>query len=795
MLDDLRTAVAWLRNDKLVTLVVVLTIALGVGANAAIFSAIESVLLRPFDFPAGERAALLWRGSVSGSLMVPPTREQILAWRDAASLERVEAFNRRRGAWTGHGAATTLSMGELTPGLIDMLGRPPILGRPFAESDLTEGAEPVVLISRSVWRSRFGGVGDIIGRSITIDGTRRTVVGVLPAGFILPGPVPEAIEAATPLALGTAANNAIAILRPGVTLERAQAELTGITKSLAEAANPGAPPQWEARVHGPEFFARRLSDSLVMLMAAVGALLLIACINVANVLLARAHGRQREMAVRSALGASRARLFRQSLVSSVVLGLIGGAAGVGLAYWCADLLLALRPEELAVLDRIRVDRPVLLFATAISLVAGMLFGLAPAFFAAAGDPLERLKSGARTDGGGTVARRFRMGMVVTEVALSFVLLVGAGLLVRSVSSLNEQELGFEPTNLASLAVEPPEWKYADRASREAYAARVLERLRAVPGVAEAAYAGGAPPSVGIFFGDVELEGVADPGEEGSTVFFGTAVGPDYFRTLRQPILRGRAFTADEMTEGANLFVLGESAARKLFGTTDVVGRRMRLSATEGWSTIVGVAGDVRATGLGTTDDHDAMQLYVPDPAKWSSGTFLVRTDIDVARVLPTLEEAIAGVDADTPVHEATTIVAELAGSIGRQRFIRTLLVGLSIVAALMAAIGLYGVLAHLVRQRTREIGIRVALGADPRRVLAMVLRQGGVAALAGIALGGPLAFAGSKLLQSQLHGVGRGDPVTYLGVAGLLAGVALLAALLPARRAAAVEPTEAMRAE
>jgi predicted permease len=438
---------------------------------------------------------------------------------------------------------------------------------------------------------------------------------------------------------------------------------------------------------------------------------------------------------------------------------------------------------------VTLNATVLAFAAGISLATSVLFGLAPAIHAASATALASLRSGQRLDGGGAGARRFRLGLVVAEVALSVILLVGAGLLTRSLANLYRGDPGFRAEGLVRVDLELPRWKYEGVEAREALAATIRAALEAVPGAGGVAGSGGAPPRSGIYFGALEVEGREGP-EEASTILHGNDAGPGYFEVLGQPVLDGRGFTEEETRTGANVFVVGRSTAAKYWAPGGAVGSRIRLSEDQPWSTVVGVVEDVAVTGLG---DRDKLQVYTPArPANVT--TWLIRSERATGAVVAAARDAVHGVDLDLGV-TSLPVTEDLRASVGRQRFIMILLISFAAVAMALAAVGFYGVLSHLVAQRRREIGIRMSLGADRRNVLGMVIRQGSAACALGLLAGLPAAFAGTRVVASQLHGIGRGDVVTYVLAALLLLGTSALASWLPARRAAGVDPMVAIREE
>lgn len=795
LLDDMRQALRSLLRSPLLALTIALTLALGIGATTAIFSAVQGLILRPLPFRDADRLVEVWRSSDQLEFRVTPTEREAELWKSQArSFSQVEPWTIATMTLTGRGDAEQLTVGRISPTFPLLIGMAPALGRGFTAAEAVPGGERVVMLGDALWRSRFGADPDVLGETMALNGEPYVVVGVVPPGFAPPSLLASKPEAYVPLVLSDAGGGlrVAARLAEGVTLEQARTELVSLRDRDEDASDGGL--QWTGEPVRPvEFLGSRLKDGVVLLMVAVSLLLLIACINISNLLLSRAHGRQRETAVRAALGASRGRLLRQMLVESTMVSIVGGVLGVLAAVWMLDALVTLRPEGLEVLDRVSLDGTVLVFAFVVALVTGLVFGLLPALQASGSRALESLRSGSRTDESGAFGRRFRMGLVAVEVALSFALLAGAGLLVRTVRELGTVDPGFEPDGLVAAFIDLPEWKYGDAASRTGFADALEARVDALPAVQSVAMASGVPPESGVNFGaGLEVEGGPAPGPDAPKMYFGNEADADYFRVLGQPLVSGRGFTAREIRDEAPVWVLGEGTARQLFGDEEAVGRRVRFAGTDTWHTVVGVARDVRLNGLSILEDD--LQLYEPlDPS--TSYVLIARATGDPAALTEPVRQLAAGIDADVPVRRVATVSSMMRDSMARQRFMMVLLVVFAAVAAALAAIGLYGVLSSLVGRRTREIGIRMSLGADPGSILGMVLRQGAGATALGIVAGLGIALAGARIIASQLYGVGRFDPVTYGAVAALLAAIAVLAAWLPARRAASVDPVEAMRAE
>ena len=798
--QDLRYGARKLRTSPGFTVVAALTLALGIGANTAIFSVVHHLLLAPLPYPAAERLVIPWR-LAPGGMMMSPSRTVLDAWRvQDRVFERVELHGNGDFTLAGEGEPEVLRGSRVSPGFAAMLGARPLVGRAFTEEDARRGAAPVVAIGSGLWKRRFGGRADVVGRTVVVDDVARTVVAVYPSSFDgpvsfhqgnelwvpLPAPRPGAKPAeddyATPLAR----------LRPGVADSTAESLLTRVAGEAAERTELHR--TWKAKLmHPQEMRAGGARRALLVLLGAVGFVLLIACANVANLLLTRAGVRTKEIAVRVALGGGRGRLVRQLLVESGLLALLGGALGVLLAWWGVRAIVAVRPETLESLDRVRLEPAVLAFSAALSVLTGVLFGLYPALLATRSGVGELIRSASLGGGRAVGGRRFRGALVAAEVALSAVILVGAGLLVRTVVQLERVDAGFDPRNVLSVSVALPKSRYATDESRAAFQRELLEGVRTLPGVEGATLATGIPPRLGMLFGRVEVEGRALAADEQARPLAYNAVMPDYFRVMRIRVLEGRAFTDEDRGPKGRALILNASLARKHWPNESAVGKRMRLSEGD-YSTVVGVVADVAAGGLEASDEA-RFQVYLPLGATDPRTTLVVRTAGDPLAVVPLVKQRVLAMDRQIPLRDVATAQALLRQSISRQRFNMALLTTFAALALLLAAVGLYGVISYAVAQRTREIGIRVALGARPSSVQRAVVLEGVRMTAAGLVVGVAGALALSKLLASLLFGVTPRDPATYAAVAALLTVVTLVACWIPARRAAGIDPLAAIRAE
>jgi predicted permease len=797
ILHDVRYALRVIARRPALSLVIILTLALGIGANGAIFSLVDTVLLQGQPYPDADRLVQLREQRLETSTGGRPVRPANFSdWKDRVTSFQDVAWS-RDGIFTltGDGEPESIMGYRFSSNMLDVLGVQPVFGRNFRPEEDRPGAAGVVLLSDPLWKRRYGADPNILGRSLMLDGQAYTVIGVMPPSFTHP----RRAELWVPIALtpDLAASRAAQILRlvgrlkPGVTHEEAMAELSGIYKELAEQHpddNKGLGPYIEA--FGGTGDAKPL---LVTLMAGVGFVLLIACANVANLLLADATGRRRELAVRTALGASRSRVVRQMLTESVVLALIGGALGALVMWWSRDALLALFPANIANLDlplveRIDMGPRVFLFALAVSVGAGVLFGLLPALTVARGNVQASLKDG---DRGGSASSRTHSALIVAEVALSIVLLAGALLMVQSFVRVQQIPFGFDADRVLSGRVILPPYRYENAQQRTEFARDLQARLDAIPGVEAAGLTNYLPLSGwsgGLRF---EIEGEAPRMTSEQAVASFHVASDDYFRSMGIPIVRGRAFTARDTLDAPPVAIVDEALARRFFAGEDPVGRRLMLTNTP--VEIVGIAGDVRAHGL---EEPVEGGIYLPirqQPTPLLGIT--LRTSLDPRSLAGAMRQAVWAVDSEQPVTYVMPMADLAAESLTFRRAGMLLAAGFGTLALLLAALGIYGVLSYAVTRRTRELGVRMALGATPSGLARLVVREGLATTAVGIALGLVAAAALTRLLESLLFEVRPGDPLTYAAVAGVLLLTALLATWLPARRATRVDPLVAIRAE
>jgi putative ABC transport system permease protein len=801
---DFRYALRALRKNPAFAAVAVATLALGIGANTAIFSVVNAVLLRPLPYPESERLVFMFgqdaRRGVSGFHFLYP---DFVEWRkQSRSYEAVSAHTRVPATLAGAGSAPErVDIMQVNASFLRVLKVRPQMGRDFLEEEDRPGAPRVALLSHGLWQRRLGGDAAAVGKPVTLDGVEYTVVGVLPAGFRAINWQPDVY---TPLALppqGMVTVGAIGRLAPGTAVAQAQAETAAIVPRL----NPrffGTSGRslrvWGAR----EYMVRDVHRSLLVLMGAVGLVLLIACANVANLLLARAGARQREMAVRAAMGASRWRIVRQLLAESAVLGLAGGAAGLFLAYWGVQALMAAVPTRYPLIEGAQLDWPVLAFTLAAALFTAVLFGLAPALSASRAVLHENLKEGGR---GGVESRgrnRVQRALVVVEVALALVLAVGAGLLIKSFGRLLDVSPGFNPRNVLTAGISLPAERYKAPPDRMRFFASFLERLASSPGV-EAAGLVSMIPFGGMNTGrTIRVEGRPEVrAEDAITVWFRVAT-PGYFRAMEIPLRRGRLISAEDTPAAPLAAVINETMARRFFPGEDPLGRRFGWDASAvpqpgqpapPWITIVGVVGDVRHMSLAQAPEPELFMAYTQQPI--TGMTAAVRTAMDPERFAPALREAAMAADPEQAVAQVRAMERVMSESLAERRLAVWLLAIFAGLAVALAAVGIYGVISFAVARRTREIGVRLALGAEPADVRRMVFGQAMRLAGFGLAAGLAAALALTGLMRSILYEVTATDPLVFGGMCALLAAVAALASYIPARRATKVEPVAALRYE
>ncbi|HKP02926.1 MAG TPA: ABC transporter permease [Chthoniobacterales bacterium] len=799
MLNDFRYALRQLIKAPSFTFVAIITLALGIGACTAIFSVVNTVLLRPLDAPDSDRLVVIRETQLPQFPEFSVSPPNYLDWeKQTKSYEYLAAYTGASLNLTGEGEPQRLVGLKVTGHYFDVYGVKPVLGRLLLPEEDAPGKNHVVVLSHGFWQRVFGGTKDVIGRSVQLNGEPYQIVGVAPYLGIA-----SKVDVWTPMAFkpdetdnkarGGHYINVWGRLKPGVTVKQAKAELDVIANQLA-VQYPDPQKGWGIFMMPlQDYLVRDVRPVLYTLLGAVGCVLLIACANLANLLLARATARHREISIRAALGAGRGRLVRQLLTESVVLALCGGIAGIVLAKWGLDLLLALAPTTLPRSTEIHLDSGVLLFSLALSIVTGLLFGIAPAWLAARADVNEALKQGTRGSTEGGARGRLRSALVVAEVVLALVLLGGAGLLARSFMQLAHVDPGFIPENATTLRLSLPQKKYAEPEQQNAFANALLERLKDLPGV-QAVGITHSMPLVGDYVLGFNIEGrpPIDPADLPNTNYY--AVTPDYFRAMGIRLVRGRGFTPQDDAKAPRVAIINETMARQFFPNEDPIGKRINITnGPDTWRQIIGIVGDIKQYGV---DKATSAQSYEPfAQVPFSSINVVIRTKGSPAALLSALRPAVYAVDKDQPISTIRPLEEIMADSISRQRFAMTLLTVFSAVALVIAAVGIYGVMAYNVVQRTGEFGIRMALGAQQGDVLRLVLTQGGKLIGLGLLIGLLATVAASYAMRSILFNTSAFDPLTLTTITLVLAAVALVACFFPANRATKVNPIEALRAE
>ncbi|HYY55999.1 MAG TPA: ABC transporter permease [Pyrinomonadaceae bacterium] len=800
LIQDLRYGARMLVKNPGFALIAILALALGIGANSAIFTVVNAVLLKPLPYANADR--IVWIEAVNptqGIIRSNSSPPDFADWKNQSQVfEEMAAFVTGGAILSGGAGPERVPASFVTANFFLVLGVKPAMGREFRAEEDRPGAESVVVISHGLWQRRYGADPKVIGSQINTGGESATVIGVMPAGFEFIEPV----DLWRPLAVDAGAERrdnrylqVVARLKPGVSLEQAQSQLNTITERLGQ-AYVDTNSNWSAkltRLH--DLVVEDVRPALLLLLGAVGFVLLITCANVANLLLARAAGRQKEIAVRSALGASRLRVVRQLLTESLLLSALGGGLGLLLSVWLTDLLVSISPPGSPRLDEVGLDGRVLGFTLLVTCLIGLLFGLAPALQASRLNLNEALKEGGRSFSEGWRRNRLRKALVVTEVALSLMLLVGAGLLIKSFVLLKETDPGFSPNNVLTMRIGLPSSKYKGRQKAEFFQ-RLTEQVSTLPGVESAGATlslplGGSSLSVGRSF--IPEGRPLTPAESMNAAYF--VATPGYFRTMKIPLASGRTFTERDTSDATQVIVVNETLARRVFPGESAVGKRIRVWRDEDFAReIIGVVGDTKAYAL---DDEPGPQMYVPhaqDPG-WGGMSLVVRTTTQPTALTSAVRAAVLSIDKDQPVFNIKTMEDVAAASVANRRVSMFLLSVFAGLALLLAALGVYGVISYSIAQRTHEIGLRMALGARRSDVLKLILKQGMGLVLVGVGVGLVAAFLLTRVMASLLYEVSATDPLTFTAVALILSAVALVACLIPARRAMRVDPMVALRYE
>ena len=804
--QDVRYAIRLMRQNWGFTLIAVISLALGIGANTALFSVVNAVLLRPLPFPEPDRLVMIWEDATFiGFPQDTPAPGNYADWKaQAQTFADMAACGNRSFNLTGDGEPEKIQAYEVTANFLPLLGVKPVLGRNFTAEEDQPGANNVAIISHSLWQTRYGGDAGILNRNIRLNDENYTVIGVMPGDFQFG---PDYIRLWTPIALTPQQLNdhrnhylnVVGRLKPGVTLAQANADIKAVMKRIGEKYPDDAGQLGATVVSLHEQVAGNMRQSLWLLLGAVGFVLLIACANIAGLLLSRAATRQREIAVRSALGAGRGRILRQLLTESVVLAGVGGVLGVLLASWSFVLLKQLVPSEMAAAATLSIDVRVLGFALLVSLLAGLVFGLAPALQVSKVELTTALKQGSGRSGVGFGQRRLRSAFVIGEIALALVLLVGAGLLIQTLSKLQGQYADLRAESLLTIRTTLPENKYQEQPKRVAFYDQVLERVQALPGVTSAGYSTSVPLEWAGGANSITIEGrQAAPNNNWNANH--RQVSAAYLQTMGIALRSGRYFTEQDNAQTEPVTIVNETMARQYWPNENAIGNRFKngpADSPQPWRTIVGIVADVRQMGV---DVPTKAEMYFPyrqikSHAFFAPRDLVIRATVEPTSLVASVRNAIYAVDPNQPLANIRTMDAVFGEHTKMRRMGMLMLTGFAALAMLLAMLGIYGVLSYFVTQHTQEIGVRLALGAESKNIFALVLKRGLLLAGVGVVIGLMASFALTRLLRSLLFEISAVDPLTFGGVALLLLLVAVLACALPARRAANVDPMIALRCE
>ena len=810
-LQDLRYGARTLARQRTFAVIATLTLALGIGANAAIFSVVNAVLLRPLPWTEPERAVMIWSRWTAFDKTWVAEGEVLDYRRRATTLAEVAAWSEAQVNLTGDADPERVSAASVTANLFTTLGVSAAIGRTFtAQEDVPNGPDLVVL-GHALWTRRYAGDSGIVGRSIQINGRPFAVLGVMPAGFVLPTDFhnPEPSELWTPLRIDPASTDhgshgyyAAGRLKPGASVRAASDELHAIARAMTQEGLYPVQMQFDTVVLSlADEVLGNVRRSIWLLFGAVAFLLMIACANVANLLLARAEGRQREIAVRAALGARAARVVRQLLTESLVLGAAAACVGLALAYAGVRFLAWWNPADIPRVANVTLDLRVLGFTAIVALMTSMLFSIAPALRATRQDLNESLKDGSQSSSSGIGRQRFRSALVVAEMALAVVLLVGAGLMLRSLWALERVQLGFDPSNVLTMRLSAPQATYQTPEQVVQFYERLVDGVRQLPGVRIAGAVRSLP--LGSTIGDfgLRIEGYVPPPGTGAKGDWQIATD-GYLEAIGERVVRGRSIQPADTANSQLVALINEEMARRYWPGQDPLGRRFKIGggdANRPWITVVGIVADVRHNGI---TDVVKEKFYVPH-RQWHvslgnsirSMTLVIKTTQDPTALTSAVRHQVRALDPNMPVAEVRTMSEVVGAALSTPRFTGVLLGTFAALALLLSAIGIYGVLSFIVSRRTREIGIRVAIGARRAEVIRLILRSGLSLALVGVAIGVAIAAWAAQLMRGLLHGVRPGDPLTFLAVGILLAAVAALASLVPAWRASRVDPVVVLKGE
>jgi putative ABC transport system permease protein len=805
--QDVRFGFRMMMKKPGVTIIAVLALALGIGANTAIFSVVNAMVLRPLPYKEPSRLVFVfWNAPKLTTEDMPASAPDFVDWREQNHVfESMAGISGESFNLTGTGEPERLQGASVSADLFPLLGVGAARGRTFTAEEEQQGRNRVAVLGYELWQRRFGSDPNLIGKTISLNNESYTVVGVMPHDFHFPEGV-EKIDLWVPLSFkpeiadkrGHRFMYVIGRLKPGVTFEQAEADMKALGARIAE-EHPDTNTDWNVKLQSlQDAITEDVSTALFVLLGAVGFVLLIACANVANLQLARAAARQREVAIRLAVGASRRRLIRQFLIESTLLAAVGGTFGLLLAFWGIDAIRAVLPEDAPRMEQIAIDVAVLIFTVSVSLATGVLLGLVPALQATKPDLVEALKEGSKSLAGSRHRNRVRSLLVVVEVALALVLLIGAGLMMKSFWHLRAVRPGFDSHNLVTMQITLPEAKYEEGQEQVNFFNTMLERVRAIPGVQSAGFSTD-PPLTDDSRGDLTIEGQTPLayGEE-QTASYGS-VSPGYFNAMGIPVIKGRPFTEEDREGSTPVVIISAAFAKRYFpGVDDPVGKRLKQGGLEDedspWMTVVGVVGDVHHYGL---SEEVSSEMYMPFAQQPEPEVSLVVRSQGVSplALLPAIRNEVKAVDKDQPIFGVETMEHLLSESVASQRLSVTLLGLFAGLAFLLACVGIYGVISYTVTQRTHEIGVRIALGASGTDILRLVVGQGMRMVAVGLILGLVASFALTRVMESLLFNVSARDPWTFVLVSSLLGAVAFFASFIPARRATRVDPMVALRYE
>ena len=812
--QDLRYGCRMLKNNPGFAAMAILTAALGIGANTSIFTVVNAVLLRPLPYRDADRLVSpvnVAKDNFTGLMGLGVADFQYAAWRDQAGIfDGIAAYSGRRFTITGNGDPEQLQAQAVTPGFLRTMGIAPLVGRDFSSGDAAPRGGQVALLSYALWMSRFGGDPSILSRQMTLDGKPYSIAGVLPRDFEFPennhvGLLVAMSEPPAPQPNGAIYfYSVIARMKPGVAPDRAQADLALINRRL-ESAYPkkfgGSRVGAQTRVIGlHDRLVGNVRPALLVLSGAVALVLLIVCVNISNLLLARAIARQKEMAVRIALGAGRGRVLRQLLTEGMLLAAAGGAAGLALAVGGVRLLRAIAPAGVPHIEDSRIGGAVLGFNIAIAVLSGILFGLAPLRGCSGMDPDAALKQTARSATGSRKHRRLENLLIVAETALALILLAGAGLLMRTFAGLTAISAGFHPDNVLTARLSLPFWKYPTAEGRRAFLDGLLEKVRRGPGVNAASAVACLPYGGFLMTGTLQIEGTPAPrtaagGESGADNVAVNYAAGDYFKAMGIPILEGRALDSNDRAGRPGVTVVNQALARRFFPSAAALGARIRVQGVTDWLEVVGVIGDVKQGGLASAPRAEIFQSAAQAVSGDSAQTLAIRSTADPRILIPWLRLQIAEMDKDLPPPEIETMRAKMASLVASRLFVMRLLALFAGIAVTLAATGIYSVMVYSVERRAHEIGIRLALGARRPRIMGLILGRALRLSIAGAVIGTAGGLALTRYLKSLLYGVTPHDPATLAAGCALVIVVALGAAYLPARRAVELDPIATLRAE